>query len=97
MMRNPWANLRPGKDPPIQPTCVHAPVCDAFLVAPRCRCGGELQSPCKPPAEGESRDCFVRCGGRFTFASGAWWPAGKLPEQWEPPRAHVRPNHLRIV
>jgi hypothetical protein len=43
------------------------------------------------------RECFMRCGGRLMFASGAWWPASKLPEQWAPERVHVRPNHLRVA
>jgi hypothetical protein len=97
MMRHPWANMRPGKDPPLQPSCVHVPACVAFLVAPACRCGGELATPCRTPTEGEVRGCFVRCGGRLMFASGAWWPASKLPEQWAPERVHVRPNHLRVA
>jgi hypothetical protein len=89
---------------PVQPTCTHAdrargiPTCAAFLVAPRCRCGGELQNPCSVPTQGETRGCALGlCWGRYEFYGRTWWPVGKLPEQWKPERVRVLPRHLRSV
>jgi hypothetical protein len=96
-VKHPWANLT-AKDPPIQPSCVHTPTCLPFMIAPRCsRCGGELVNPCKAPAEGETRDCFMGCGGRYTLHRGAWFVASELPEQYAPPKVYARPRHLRSV
>jgi hypothetical protein len=83
---------------PVQPTCEHTPACAAFLVAPKCRCGGELQNPCRVPTQGESRGCALKqCSGRYEFHGRTWWPVAPLPEQKPPERVRVRPRHLRSV